>query len=201
VVLCARKQLVPCHERSPLPAALLFFSFSSADRAGGAEVGGAGRADCAAGAARRQRCLDRVSCWTRFRYAREAWRRSPHHHVAGAWGIGAGACYGEAADRPPDRANKVCLVASTILGTLTRARGARRRFQIAVSFFSFSSATEATAPRSDGAGRADRAAGAAAAAELRRHRRWPPPPPLRRRGAALTACAALTRAREGVGRR
>ena len=54
---------------------------------------------------------------------------------------------------------------------------ARRRFQIAVSFFSFSSATESTAPRSDGAGRADCAGGAAAAAELRRHRRWPPVPP------------------------
>ena len=69
--------------------------------------------------------------------------------------------------------------ASTISVTLTRARGASR-FQIAVSFFGFSSATESTAPRSDGAGRADCAAGAAA--EQRRHRRWPPGPPRRRRG-------------------
>ena len=71
--------------------------------------------------------------------------------------------------------------ASTIFGNLTRARGARCRFQIAVSFFGFSSATESTAPSSDGAGRADCAAGAAA--ELRRHRCWLPLPPLRRRGA------------------
>ena len=44
------------------------------------------------------------------------------------------------------------------------------RFQIAVSFFSFSSATASTAPRSDGAGRADRAGGGA----RRRATPWPP---------------------------
>ena len=62
------------------------------------------------------------------------------------------------------------MAASTILDNHTRARGAMRRFQIAVSFFRFSSATELTAPRADGA------------RELRRHRRLPPLLPLRRDG-------------------
>jgi hypothetical protein len=44
----------------------------------------------------------------RFPRAREAWRRSRRHHLAAAMADWAGACYGEAADRPPDRANKVC---------------------------------------------------------------------------------------------
>ena len=75
---------------------------------------------------------------------------------------------------------------------------ARRRFQIAVSFFSFSSATEF-----DGAavGRRWRAsAGAAAAAELRRHRRWPPVPRSAVGGSASTILVTLTRARGAASR-
>ena len=71
---------------------------------------------------------------------------------------------------------------------------------IAVSFFSFSARTGPTAPRSDGAGRADCAAGAAAAAELRRHRRWPPVPPRRRR-AIHRAPESIIRAKTNRGRR
>jgi hypothetical protein len=76
-----------------------------------------------------------------------------------------------------------------------RARGAdcRSRFHFLVS----AARTGPTAPRSDGAGRADCAAGAAAAAELRRHRRWPPVPPRRRRVSASTMLGNYTRARGG----
>jgi hypothetical protein len=72
--------------------------------------------------------------------------------------------------------------ASTIFGTLTRAREARADSRSRFHFLVSAARTGPTAPRSDGAGRADCAAGAAAAAELRRHRRWPPVPPRRRRG-------------------
>ena len=75
---------------------------------------------------------------------------------------------GSASPRPAC-AGLVRVAASTILVTHTRARGAGRRFQIAVSFFSFRTATESTAPRSDGAGRADRAGGGA----RRRATPWP----------------------------
>ena len=99
--------------------AVSFFSFSSADRAGAAEVGGAGRR------------------WCRRRSSIAAELR--------------GGCR-----RPPAPPLRRRGSASTILGTLTRARGARRRFQIAVSFFSFSSA-DRSADRAGAAavGRAD----------------------------------------------
>ena len=65
---------------------------------------------------------------------------------------------------------------------------AMRRFQIAVSFLRFRSATESTAPRSDGAGRADRAGGGA------RRRATPWPPKAARASRSLSVGAWLPRA-------
>ena len=100
--------------------AVSFFRFSSADRAGAAAVGGAGRRWC-------------------------RWRSSIAAELRGG------------CRRPPAPPRRRRGSASTISVTLrARARGARRRFQIAVSFFSFSGATPAmprlAALAADGAG-------------------------------------------------
>ena len=140
--------------------AVSFFSFSSADRAGDAAVGGAGRR------------------WCRRRGSIAAELR--------------GGCR-----RPPAPPRRRRGAASTIFGTLTRARGARRRFQIAVSFFSFSSADRAGDAAVGGAGRRWCRRRSSIAAELRGGCRRPPAPPRRRRGAALPFGFPFPRAREG----
>ena len=76
--------------------------------------------------------------------------------------------------------------ASTILATHARARGAMRRFQIAVSFFRFSNATESMATRSDWPSR--RAGGGA------RRRATPWPPKAARASRSLSVGAWLPRA-------
>ena len=72
-----------------------------------------------------------------------------------------------------------------------RARGARRRFQIAVSFFSFSGA-DAGAAAVGGAGRRWCRRRSSIAAELRGGCRRPPAPPRRRRGAPACSCSRFS---------
>ena len=81
--------------------------------------------------------------------------------------------------------------ASTIFGTLTRAR-ARRRFQIAVSFFSFSSADRAGDAAVGGAGRRWCRRRSSIAAELGGGCRRPPVPRRRRRGAPACSCSRFS---------
>ena len=126
--------------------AVSFFRFSSADRAGAAAVGGAGRR------------------WCR--------RRSS---IAAELG---GGCRRPPA--PPRRRRGLRVNHSR--HPHARARGARRRFQIAVSFFRFSSADRAGAAAVGGAGRRWCRRRSSIAAELGGGCRRPPAPPRRRRG-------------------